>query len=72
MPTEPAALAWSDSAKLAHHLRHRFPKIDPLTIRFPDLKQWVLATPGFDDPERTPNPKLLEAIQREWYGLFDE
>ena len=70
MPEE--ALTWTDSARLGRHLRDRFPDIDPLTIRFPDLKQWVLDAPGFSDPNRTPNPKLLEAIQRAWYGLLEE
>jgi FeS assembly protein IscX len=40
--------------------------VDPLTVRFTDLHQWVCALPGFaDDPQRS-GEKILEAIQMAW------
>ena len=36
----------------------KFPDVDPLTVRFTDLRERVLALDGFsDDPKRTPSPR---------------
>jgi FeS assembly protein IscX len=41
--------------------------IDPLTVRFTDLREKVLQLEGFaDDPKASSEPKL-EAIQMAWY-----
>jgi FeS assembly protein IscX len=41
--------------------------VDPLTLRFVDLRQRVLELEGFtDDPHASNEPKL-EAIQMAWY-----
>ena len=62
MPT----LQWIDSLEIAIALSEAHPDIDPKTIRFTDLHQWVSALPDFkDDPNRS-NEKILEAIQMHW------
>jgi FeS assembly protein IscX len=58
---------WTDSEDIAIALAERFPDIDPLTIRFTDLRDKVVTLEGFaDDPKASNEPKL-EAIQMAWY-----
>ena len=40
--------------------------MDPLTVRFTDLREHVLALEGFDDDPKTSNEPKLEAIQMAW------
>jgi len=57
---------WTDTREIALALAEAHPDIDPLTVRFTDLHQWVCALPGFaDDPDRS-GEKILEAIQMAW------
>ena len=59
-------LKWTDSLEIAIALSEAHPDVDPKTIRFSDLHQWVSALPDFkDDPNRS-NEKILEAIQMNW------
>jgi FeS assembly protein IscX len=43
------------------------PGLDPLTVRFTDLRDKVVALDGFDDDPKTSNESKLEAIQMAWY-----
>ena len=43
------------------------PGVDPLTLRFTDLRERVLALDGFDDDAKISNEPKLEAIQMAWY-----
>ena len=59
-------MKWTDTAQIAEALYDKFPDIDPLTIRFTDLHQWICELEGFnDDPQRS-GEKILEAIQMAW------
>ena len=59
-------MKWTDSLRVAEELADKYPEIDPKTIRFTDLMQWVLDLDGFnDEPERC-GEKILEAIQLAW------
>lgn len=61
------ALTWYNSEDIAIQLSETFPDIDPLTVRFTDLHQWVTELPDFkDDPENS-NEGILEAIQMAWF-----
>jgi FeS assembly protein IscX len=63
---------WTDSEAIAIALAEKFPDLDPLTLRFTDLRERVLALDGFaDDPKASNEPKL-EAIQMAWYEEFQE
>ena len=42
-------MKWTDSLEIALALIDAHPTVDPLTIRFTDLKAWVEALPEFDD-----------------------
>jgi FeS assembly protein IscX len=59
-------LKWTDSEDLASLLHERFPKLDPLQVRFTDLHQWVCALPRFGDDPKSSNEAKLEAIQMAW------
>ena len=60
-------LDWTDSEDIGIALSEKFPDIDPLSVRFVDLRQWTLDLKDFEgDPEKSNEPKL-EAIQMAWH-----
>jgi FeS assembly protein IscX len=64
-------MKWTDTLEIAIALAEKFPDVDPETVRFTDLHQWVMALPGFsDDPNRS-GEKILEAIQMAWIDEAD-
>ena len=65
-------MKWIDAEDIAIALTEKFPDIDPLTVRFTDLRDRVLALDGFDDDPKTSNEPKLEAIQMAWYEEFNE
>lgn len=64
-------MKWTDSLKIAIALHERYPDVDPLTVRFTDLRDRVLQLPGFDDDPMASNEGRLEAIQMAWYDERD-
>ena len=50
----------------------KFPGVDPLTVRFTDLRERVIALDGFDDDPKGSNEPKLEAIQMAWYEEYKE
>ena len=63
-------MKWTDSAAIGIALVEKFPDVDPLTLRFTDLRARVLALDGFDDDPKTSNEPKLEAIQMAWHEEF--
>lgn len=59
-------MKWTDSQRIAEELYDKHPEIDPKTIRFTDLMQWVMALDDFDDDASHCGEKILEAIQLAW------
>ena len=59
-------MKWTDSLDIAIELSEAHPEIDPRTIRFTDLHNWVLELPDFDDYPSHSGEKILEAIQMAW------
>jgi FeS assembly protein IscX len=59
-------MKWTDSLEIAIALAETHPDVDPKTIRFTELRQWVLELPGFDDDPKHSGEKILEAIQMAW------
>ena len=59
-------MKWTDSTLIAEELCDKYPDIDPKTIRFTDLMQWVLELDGFTDNENNCGERILEAIQMAW------
>ena len=61
-----AVLKWTDTLEIAIQLSEAHPEVDPKTIRYTDLHQWVMALPEFDDDAHRSGEKILEAIQMAW------
>ncbi|HMB36804.1 MAG TPA: Fe-S cluster assembly protein IscX [Methylomirabilota bacterium] len=59
-------MKWSDAEDIALALMETHPGVDPLSVRFTDLHQWVVALPGFRDDPKASNEGLLEKIQMAW------
>ncbi|SMC19888.1 FeS assembly protein IscX [Andreprevotia lacus DSM 23236] len=64
-------MKWTDSREIAIELADTHPDIDPLKINFVDLRNWVLALPGFNDDPKHSGEKILEAIQMAWIDEAD-
>ncbi len=62
---------WTDITDIAIELTEAHPDVDPLTLNFVDLRNWVLALPGFDDDPDRCGEKILEAIQAAWIEELD-
>lgn len=59
---------WLDVRRIAEELADRHPELDPLTVRFTDLRRLVEALPGFaPDPKHPVNERILETIQMNWH-----
>jgi len=63
---------WIDAEDIGLALVEKFPGVDPLTLRFTDLRERVLTLEGFDDDPKSSNEPKLEAIQMAWYEEFKE
>ena len=65
-------MKWTDAEDIAIALIEKYPCVDPLTLRFTDLRDRVLALEGFDDDPKTSNEPKLEAIQMAWHEEFSD
>ena len=60
------SLKWTDTLDIAIELDDKYPDVDPLSVNFVDLRNWVLELDDFsDDPEHS-GERILEAIQAAW------
>ena len=59
-------MKWTDTLEIAIALSEKYPDVDPLTVRFTDLFEWVQALDEFDDDPKRCGEKILEAIQMAW------
>ena len=60
-------MTWDDAEEIGIELYEKYPGTDPLTVRFTDLRSFVLGLDGFEgDPSQSSEGKL-EAIQMAWY-----
>ena len=60
-------MKWSDAEDIGIALAEKLPDLDPLTVRFTDLRSHVLELEEFDDDPKGSNEPKLEAIQMAWY-----
>jgi FeS assembly protein IscX len=63
---------WIDSEDIGIALSEKFPNLDPLTVRFTDLREKVMDLDGFNDDPKSSNESKLEAIQMAWYEEWKE
>ena len=59
-------MKWIDSREIAIALCEAHPEADPTRVNFVDLRNMVMALPGFDDDPKRSGEKILEAIQATW------
>jgi FeS assembly protein IscX len=65
-------LRWDDAEDIAEALLQSHPDVDPLSVRFTDLHQWVTELPTFQDDPQASSEGKLERIQMLWVELRDE
>jgi FeS assembly protein IscX len=63
---------WIDAEDIGIALAEKFPDLDPLTLRFTDLREKVLALEDFDDDPKSSNEPKLEAIQMAWHEEYQD
>jgi FeS assembly protein IscX len=66
------ALKWEDAEDIAEVLAENHPGLDPMDVRFTDLRQWVIDLDEFDDDPDESNEARLEAIQMAWSEIYQE
>jgi FeS assembly protein IscX len=59
-------MKWTDSQRIAEALYDAYPEVNPETVRFTDLMEWVIALKEFDDDPARCGERILEAIQLAW------
>lgn len=68
----PREIEWTDTEEIGIQLQEKYPELDPYSVRFTDLHQYVMELPGFiGDPAKS-NEGLLEAIQTTWHEEFED
>jgi FeS assembly protein IscX len=60
-------MKWTDAEALAVALEEKHPDVDPLSVRFTQLRAWILQLDGFDDDPGLSNEARLETVQMAWY-----
>jgi FeS assembly protein IscX len=65
-------LHWSDAEDVGFELFEKFPKIDPLTVRFTELRRMVIELKNFDDDVQASTEAKLEAIQMAWHDEWKD
>ena len=59
-------ISWTDSLEIAISLEEAHPDIDPITINFVDLREFVMTLEDFNEGDTQCGEKVLEAIQMCW------
>jgi FeS assembly protein IscX len=59
-------MKWTDVRLIAIELAEAHPEVDPKTVNFVNLHNWVVELKDFDDDHTRGGEKVLEAIQAAW------
>jgi FeS assembly protein IscX len=65
-------LRWEDTEDIAEQLLAAHADVDPLSVRFTDLRHWVTGLADFADDPTASSEGKLEAIQMAWLELYKE
>jgi FeS assembly protein IscX len=65
-------LKWDQAEEIADVLIENHPGLNPLDVRFTDLRQWVIDLDEFDDAPTESTEGKLEAIQMAWNEIYKE
>ena len=63
---------WDQAEEIAEVLADNHPGLNPLQVRFTDLRQWVIDMDEFGDEPESSTEGKLEAIQMAWNELYKE
>ena len=63
---------WDQAEEIAAVLADNHPGLNPLQVRFTDLRQWVIDLDEFGDEPGASTEGKLEAIQMAWNELYKE
>ncbi len=64
-------MKWTDTQTIAEALYDRDPDVDPKTVRFTDMHQWICELEDFDDNPDASNEKILEGILLRWLDEYE-
>ena len=67
-----AELRWDDTEDLGIALADKFSDLNPLEVRFTDLRRYITELPTFVDDPKASNESKLEAIQMAWYEEYQD
>lgn len=65
------SLKWTDILDIAIELNDNRPDVDPLSVNFVDLRNWIMDLPEFDDDPEHCGERILEAVQQAWIDEQD-
>jgi len=68
----PREINWTDTEEIGILLQENYPEIEPFTVRFTDLHQYVINLPGFTGDPLKSNESILEAIQLAWNEEYED
>ncbi len=68
----PREIDWTDTEEIGIQLQEKFPEVEPYSVRFTDLLQYVTELPGFVGDKSKSNEGLLEAIQAAWNEEYED
>ena len=63
------SLCWTDIEDVAEALEMEHPEADIMSVRFSELRSWVLELEDFNDDPNRCNERILQAIQETWYDI---
>jgi FeS assembly protein IscX len=63
-------LKWDQAGDIAEVLAENHPGVNPLDVRFTDLRQWVIDLDEFEDDRSASSEAKLEAIQMAWNEIY--
>jgi FeS assembly protein IscX len=67
------SLGWLETDLIGELLAEHHPGVDPMRVKFVDLKKYVQGLPGFVEEAGHPcNERILEQIQAEWIGALSD
>ena len=63
---------WNDAEEIGIALFETYPDLDPLTVRFTDLRRMVLDIDDFEGDPEVSSEGRLEAIQMAWLEEYKD
>lgn len=65
-------MEWTDAEDIGIELFEKYPKMNPLDVRFTDLHRMVMELDEFEDEPDKSSEGKLEAIQMAWLEEYQD